>query len=170
MLNYFKLFSTNLQHPVRMWCLIGYMLRLSEYLAILLASTIKFVGGLLAGVAFKLSWWETSIFSTLGMMITVTLVIYGGEIVAKFLARFGSKKPKRKFTKVTRIAIKVKSSLGLWGIALLTPFIFTPILGSFLALHFRFNKVEILWKMFLCGLFAGAVQTWFFYFVKSWFV
>ena len=148
----------------------NYMLRISEYLAVALAATIKFVGGPLAGVALKLSWWETSIFSSLGMMFTVFLVVYGGDIITKLIARFRGHKPKKIFSRTTRIAIRVKKNLGLWGIALLTPFIFTPILGSFLALHFRFNKVEILWKMLLCALFAGAVQTWFFYFVKSWFV
>jgi hypothetical protein len=103
-------------------------------------------------------------------MFTVFLVVYGGDIITKLIARFRGHKPKKIFSRTTRIAIRVKKKLGLWGIALLTPFIFTPILGSFLALHFRFNKVEILWKMLLCGLFAGAIQTWFFYFVKSWFV
>ena len=143
------------------------MLKISEYIAVAFAATIKFVGGPLAGVAFKLTWWETTIFSAIGMMVTVFLVVYGGDILSNLIKRFRGKKPKKIFTRTTRMAVRVKLKLGLWGIAILTPFIFTPILGSFLALHFRFNKVEILWKMFVCALFAGFVQFLAFFYLKE---
>ena len=109
------------------------MLKLSEYLAVAVAATIKFVGGPIAGVAFNLKWWETTLFSAIGMMITVILVIYGGGFLGNLIQKFRSEKPRKIFSKTTRIGVKVKSKLGLWGIALLTPFIFTPIVGSFLA-------------------------------------
>ena len=146
------------------------MLKLSEYLAVAVAATIKFVGGPIAGVAFNLKWWETTLFSAIGMMITVILVIYGGGFLGNLIQKFRSEKPRKISSKTTRIGVKVKSKLGLWGIALLTPFIFTPIVGSFLALNFRFKKSEIVWKMLLCALFAGFIQTCFFYFMKIWFL
>jgi hypothetical protein len=143
------------------------MLKISKYLAIAMASTIKFVGGPLAGVGLMLSWWETAIFSTVGLMFTVVLVIYGGDLLEKWILKFRGNKPKKVFSRTTRMGIKVKTKLGLWGIAFLTPLIFTPIVGSFLSLSFRFDKTEILYKMLICGLFWGAVQTLFFMYVKQ---
>jgi hypothetical protein len=143
------------------------MLRFSKYLAIASASTIKFVGGPIAGVAFKVSWWEAAICSTFGLMFTVILIIYGGGLLQTVLKKFSKNKPKRIFTKNTRIGVKVKNKLGLWGIAFLTPLIFTPIVGSFLSLSFRYPKNEILYKMFICGLFWGAIQYGFFYYLGS---
>lgn len=143
------------------------MIRITEYIAVAFASTLKFVGGPIAGLALNLAWWETSLFSAIGMMLTVFLVIYGGGFLKKIVKTFKKNKPSKIFTRSNRTAVKVKTKLGLWGIAFLTPFIFTPILGSYLALSFRFNKVEIIWKMFVCGLVAGTIQTLFFYFFRD---
>ncbi|MBK9511937.1 MAG: hypothetical protein IPO04_22170 [Cytophagaceae bacterium] len=145
------------------------MLRLAEYITVAIAATLKFVGGPIAGAALQLKWWETTLSSAIGLMITVFTVIYGGEIIKKIVKSFRKDKPRRIFTKPNRLAIKVKNKLGLWGIAILTPFIFTPLLGSYLALSFRFNKVEIMWKMLISGLFAGLIQTLFFQYVVHFF-
>ena len=145
------------------------MLRLAEYITVAIAATLKFVGGPIAGATLQLKWWETTLSSAIGLMITVFTVIYGVEIIKKIVKSFRKDKPRRIFTKPNRLAIKVKNKLGLWGIAILTPFIFTPLLGSYLALSFRFNKVEIMWKMLISGLFAGLIQTLFFQYVVHFF-
>lgn len=150
----------------------------SEYIAVALASTFKFVGGPVAGMAMGLSWLETTVCSTAGMMLTVFLITYGSSLLKRFstfrwfrhistffkgMSRLQWVKrlfgPRKLFSKTTRLAVKVKSSLGLWGVAFLTPFLFTPILGTFIALSFRFPKREILQKMLVCGLVAGFLQT-----------
>ena len=145
------------------------MLKLAEYITVAIAATLKFVGGPIAGAAMQLKWWETTISSAAGLMITVFSVIYGGEILKKIVRTFRKDKPRKIFNKANRLAVKVKNKLGLWGIAVLTPFIFTPLVGSYLAMSFRFRKVEILWKMLISGLFAGLVQTLFFQYVSHFF-
>jgi hypothetical protein len=147
------------------------MWRFSKYLAVISASTIKFVGGPLAGIAMSLKWWETAICSAAGMMITVTVIVYGGNVLSLLkIGSFKSKKPKKIFTKTTRLGIKVKSSLGLWGISFLTPLLFTPIVGSFLAISFKYPKFEIFSKMLVCGLFWGVIQALTLKFIKALFI
>ncbi len=137
--------------------------RFFSYLKVAAASTIKFFGGPILGRIENLSWWETAISSTFGLMFTVIIVIYAGEYLQQFLLnvkwKIGKERPRKTFSRTTRTGIKVKNKLGLWGIAFLTPLIFTPIVGSFLSLAFRFPKPQILVKMFICGLFWGAIQA-----------
>lgn len=151
----------------------------SEYIAVALASTFKFVGGPVAGIAMGLSWLETTLCSAAGMMFTVFLITYGSNLLKRFrwFSRFVHNlrntawvkrltRPRKIFSKTTRLAVKVKSRLGLWGVAFLTPFLFTPILGTFIALSFRFPRREILQKMLVCGLLAGFLQTLAVYYIK----
>ena len=152
---------------------------LSEYFAVALASTIKFAAGPILGVAMGLSWLETTLSSAFGMMATVIVIIYGSDFVNKTiewsLARLykvfpnmdKGKKPKKLFTRKNRIAVKVKVKLGLWGLAFLTPFLFTPIIGTILAISFKYSKLEILTKMLVCSLVAGFIQTIVFEFLKK---
>lgn len=133
-------------------------MNITEYLGVALASTIKFVGGPIAGVALKLTWWGTALASTTGMMFTVIIIIYGGGVFSYLSQKLGNKKPRKKFTTTIKFGVKVKRKLGLWGISFLTPLLFTPILGSFLVLAFRYNKLEIIYKMTVCGFFWGAIQ------------
>ncbi|ADQ18566.1 hypothetical protein [Leadbetterella byssophila] len=141
---------------------------ISEYIAVALAATFKFVGGPVAGIALGMSLIETTLCSAAGMMLTVFLITYGnnwlrtskfGERLRAIFGFTSLKKKRRVFTRMNRLAVKVKARLGLWGVALLTPFLFTPVLGTFLALKFRFPKNEILQKMLICGLVAGLIQT-----------
>ncbi len=145
---------------------------IAEYLAVALASTFKFVGGPVAGISLGLSLLETTLCSAAGMMLTVFLITYGNSWGRKLFhsplfrgwrqSRWGKRmapKERKRFTRMNRLGVKVKSKLGLWGLALLTPFLFTPILGTFLAIRFRFPKREILQKMLICGLVAGFIQT-----------
>ncbi|MGL4630561.1 MAG: hypothetical protein ACRCVT_05070 [Leadbetterella sp.] len=133
--------------------------KIPVYFSIMLASTIKFVGGPLLGIGLKLNIHETAFFSALGMMISVLAIVFFGPYILTFFARF-RKGTSKKFSKTKRMAVRVKTKLGVWGIALLTPFIFTPILGSFLAVSFRFPKIQIIYSMLACGIFAGYVQTY----------
>jgi hypothetical protein len=140
------------------------------YIGIVLASTIKFVGGPLAGLALNANWHLIAICSTIGMMLSIVGVLYFGPYLLKFIDWLRRGKKKTVFSKTSRYAVKVKNKLGLWGIALLTPFLFTPIVGALIAISFKFNKIEILWKMALCGIFAGYVQTFLLYYLKEVFV
>ncbi len=137
-------------------------MQFAKYFSVIIASTIKFVGGPLSGAALGLNWFETAICTMLGMMISVVLVVYAGAALKSLLSRFRSAPPKR-FTKRTRIAIRVWKRSGLLGIAFLTPLILTPIGGTILALSFGVKRGRVLLYMLVSAVAWAIVQTLFFY-------
>ncbi len=144
---------------------------LSKYLAVALASTLKYLGGTFTGFALGLHWTETALCSTIGMMFTVVLINYAGTSVRNYMASVRKSKPKR-FTRFNRLAVKVWRGFGTKGIAFLTPALFTPPLGSALLVAFRApRKGSFLW-MLLSGLVWGVIFTLLVYrleFIRHWF-
>jgi uncharacterized membrane protein len=130
----------------------------ARYLPVILASTIKFLGGPLAGLTLGLHWLETALCSALGMMISVLLVTYAGAAIRKLIARFRPQKPKL-FTKRTRLAVRIWKRFGMAGIAFLTPLILTPIGGTALAVSFGVHRGRLLLYMLLSGIGWAVVQT-----------
>ncbi|MFD2572345.1 hypothetical protein ACFSUS_17025 [Spirosoma soli] len=133
-------------------------MQLAKYLSVIVASTIKFVGGPLSGIALGLSWIETAVCTTLGMMLSVVAVTYAGAALQTLLQRYRPQTPKR-FTRRTRMAIRIWKRSGLIGIALLTPLILTPIGGTALAVSFRVGRGQLLLYMLISGIFWAVVQT-----------
>ncbi|QKZ11886.1 hypothetical protein [Spirosoma sp. KUDC1026] len=130
----------------------------ARYVSVILASTLKFLGGPLTGLALGLYWLETALCSTLGMMISVVLVTYAGAALRALVARFRPQKPKL-FTKRTRLAVRIWKRFGMAGIAFLTPLILTPIGGTALAVSFGVQRARLLLYMLLSGLGWAVVQT-----------
>lgn len=134
------------------------------YFAVITASMLKFLGGPLIGLGLKLHWIETTICTTIGMMLTVSLVMFLGELLKKI---FRNNKPRKRITKTNRLAVKIRRRFGLIGIAALTPLIFTPAGGTILAMAFRYPKSQILLNMLVSAALWAIVQTLFFYFLKD---
>ena len=141
------------------------MILWEKYISVALASTIKFIGGPLAGFALGLTWVETALATWIGMMFTVIIVTFLGDAIRIFIARYRKQKLKA-FSKRTRLAVKVWAKLGINGIACLTPIIFTPIGGTFLALSFKVSRFKVLLAMCVWGGFWAIVQTWILYLIK----
>ncbi len=131
----------------------------ARYVSVALASMLKFVGGPLAGLALRLSWPETALCSVAGMMASVLLVVFAGSALARVQARY-RKTPARRFSKRTRLAVRIWQRAGLAGIALLTPILLTPIGGTALAVSFRVPVGRILLAMLLSGIFWGIIICW----------
>lgn len=131
---------------------------IGKYFSVILASTIKFVGGPLTGAALGLSWSETAVCTTLGMMLSVVGITYAGAALQALLDRYQKQRPRR-FTRRTRMAIRVWKRSGLLGIAFLTPLLLTPIGGTALAISFRVDRGQLLLYMLLSGIFWAIVQT-----------
>lgn len=139
-------------------------MHIAKYISVIIASTIKFVGGPLSGVALGLSWLETAICTTLGMMLSVVVVAYAGTALRALWQRYrpDTSTPKR-FTKRTRLAIRIWKRAGLAGIALLTPLILTPIGGTIIALSFGVKRGPLFLYMLLSGVIWAVIQTLAFY-------
>ncbi len=135
----------------------------AKYLSVIAISMLKFAGGPLTGLAIKLSWIETAICSVLGMMLTVSLIVFSGDFIRKI---FRKDKPK-KFTKMTRYGVKIRQKFGLAGIAFLTPILFTPPVGAALSVAFRYDKRAILLQMLISAMAWAVVQTLFMYYAKD---
>lgn len=130
----------------------------AKYVSVVVASTIKFVGGPLSGAAMGLTWVETAVCTTLGMMLSVVVITYAGAALQALLHRYRPRQVKR-FTKRTRLAVRIWHRFGLAGIAFLTPLILTPIGGTILAVSFGVKRGHLLLYMLISGVFWAVAQT-----------
>ncbi len=130
----------------------------AKYLSVVLASTLKFIGGPLSGVAMGLTWIETAACTVLGMMLSVATVMFVGTALERLVQRFRKQRPRR-FSKRTRLAVRIFQRSGLLGIALLTPLLLTPLGGTALAISFRVRRVPLFFYMLGSAVFWAVVQT-----------
>lgn len=130
----------------------------AKYLSVILASALKFIGGPIAGLAAGLHWTETAACTVAGMMLSVVLVTYAGVLLQRIVRRFSKKTPRR-FSRRTRLAIRIWKRSGMVGIALLTPLILTPIGGAAIAVSFKVARPQIFLYMLVSGLFWAVVLT-----------
>ena len=101
-----------------------------QYLTVFFLSCFKFIFGPTLGTAYGFSAPVTALLTTLGMMTTVFVLTFAGE---KIRARImGRKKGKKVFTKRNRRFVYIWKKYGLFGVAFLTPIIFSPIFGTLL--------------------------------------
>lgn len=131
---------------------------LARLSAVALASTLKFIGGPLAGAAFGLPWWQTGLASAAGMMTTVVLVSLFGDALRTVLLRVRG--PPRRFSKRTRRAVKLWRRGGVLGVAFLTPVLFSPIGGAALAASFRPKKRKLWPAMALSAICWGLLISY----------
>ncbi|MDF7816839.1 hypothetical protein P1X15_04495 [Runella sp. MFBS21] len=138
----------------------------AKYSSVILASMLKFFAGPVTGVALGLEWWETTICTIIGMMLSVVLFVFLGTAIQNLIARYRSQKP-RLFSKRTRMAVKVWKRAGITGIALLTPLLFTPIGGTLIAVSFKVSRFIIISQMLLWGVIWGVIFTVGVYWIRS---
>ena len=138
----------------------------AKYSSVILASMLKFFAGPVTGVALGLEWWETTICTIIGMMLSVVLFVFLGTAIQNLIARYRSQKP-RLFSKRTRMAVKVWKRAGITGIALLTPLLFTPIGGTLIAVSFKVSRFIIISQMLLWGVVWGVIFTVGVYWIRS---
>lgn len=133
---------------------VEFTVNILKWLTVMALSMLKFVGGPLAGLAFKLPIAETIIFTILGMMLSVLIVSTSGIWIRdKFLKDF--QKNKKVFSKRNRGIVKVWKKYGIIGVASLTPLLFTPIGGTAIVVSFG----EPLYKIWLYMLAAAVVWS-----------
>ena len=130
---------------------------LLKYLAVYGLSMVKFIGGPLLGINAGLSFIETALFTSLGMMTSVILFtsILGDRFHIWFLRIF-NKNPKL-FTKKNRTKVRIWRNYGMKGVAFLTPIIFSPIGGTIVANSFGEAKRKIYFYMLLSAVFWAII-------------
>jgi hypothetical protein len=126
---------------------------LLKYLAVYSLSMLKFIGGPLLGINSGLSFIETALFTSLGMMTSVILFtsILGDRFHFWFLRIFN--KNHKLFTKKNRTKVRIWRNYGMKGVAFLTPIIFSPIGGTIVANSFGESRSKIYFYMLLSAVF-----------------
>ena len=124
-----------------------------------LLSTVKFLGGPLAGTQMGLHFWPTLGLTVAGMMTSV--FIFSGVGRAWMQHRQKQRRLRREpiFSKKSRNIIKVFQKFGMGGIAFLTPMLLSPIGGTVIATLLGVPCQRILLHMFWSALLWGSVLT-----------
>jgi uncharacterized membrane protein len=140
----------------------------AKYISVVLASMVKFVAGPVAGVALGLEWWETTICTVVGMMLSVVIFLFLGTAIQHLISRYRKQKPPL-FSKRTRLAVRVWKKSGMTGIAFLTPLLFTPIGGTLIAVSFKVPRLTVIAQMLFWGVVLGVIITLVVYEFRSFF-
>lgn len=134
------------------------MILISKYLGLFLLSATKyFVAALLLLADKSISPIETFLILLIGGVLGILSFYFLGTIINILLDKFFLlwKKelvPKKRFTKINRWYIKIKTNYGLVGISVLAPIFFSIPIGCFLASRFYRNE-----KKTIPILLAGAL-------------
>ena len=127
---------------------------MEKYFAVFSVSALKFIFGPLTGFMLELSLIETALFTVLGMMFTVIVITYAGSKLREKILKWFFKK-RRVFSPKTRKIVKIWRAYGVWGVAFLTPLLFSPPIGTAIAVSFGEKKHRILYTMLISGIFWG---------------
>ena len=132
---------------------------LFKYASVFLLSTVKFLGGPLAGTKMGLPAWATVALTVAGMMTSV--FIFSGIGRAWMQHRQRQRRLRRApiFSRRSRAIIRVFKKFGMGGIAFLTPVLLSPIGGTAVATMLGVPRSRILLHMFWSALFWGGVLT-----------
>ncbi len=138
-----------------------------KYMAVYFTSMVKFIGGPLLGIGSGLTFWETALLTSLGMMTSVfVFTTFLGKGFKHLILRYFNKNRKL-FTKKNRKVVKVWKSFGLSGVAFLTPILFTPIGGTIIATSFGETRKRIFMYMFLSAVFWSFIFSFSLFVLKN---
>ena len=133
-----------------------------EIITVFLLSTFKFVlGGVPLALTLGFSFFEAVVVTSLGGFTGVLIFVSLSNFLIKKIKDLRHKKPKEKvenkkkmFTRKNRLIITVKQRFGLWGIAALTPLLFSIPIGCFIATRYFKDRQKIIIYMF------ASVLSW----------
>lgn len=129
------------------------------YSAIFIGSTFKFSMTAATVVATNAGITGT-IANLLGGVVGVLVFVQVDEVLQNWFIKRNPEKYGKRFSKRTRFLARVKQRFGLWGIALLTPLIFSIPIGVFFALDLTTNKRKVIFQMITaCFLWAALIYT-----------
>lgn len=129
---------------------------LLKYITVIGWTMVKFIFGPVFSAMFDIPFFHAVLLTITGMMLAVLLFTFAGTEIRKWWqARFS--KNKKIFTARKRNMVKVWRKYGIWGVAALTPLIFTPIGGTMIAVSFGEKKSKILLAMLISGIFWAFV-------------
>jgi hypothetical protein len=135
------------------------MTQFIEILLLLLFSATKFlfsVGYMLTDKGYSYSF--TVMILILGGSLGVFIFTFFSEWINKLINKlFKPKSSKKVFTRQNRFIVKIKSKYGLYGIAFLSPIVFSIPIGCFLASRFYGSHQKNIIAMLIAVCFWSLV-------------
>ena len=128
--------------------------------SVFLLSTVKFLGGPLAGTSMGLHFWPTLALTVAGMMTSVFVFSGVGRVWVRHRQKQRRLRREPIFTKRSRNIIKVFSKFGMGGIAFLTPVLLSPIGGTVIATLLGVPRQRIMLHMLWSALLWGTALTY----------
>jgi hypothetical protein len=137
------------------------MQKLSSYFTVYLFASVKFALAPPTGIALGLTQLETILCTVAGMSTTAFLIPLLGEKFFAYLRKRRLQKGKKIkiFSPRKRMIVKIWQKFSIWGIAFLTPILFSPIVGCAIAVSFGVPRPKILLTMGLSALFWAFLMT-----------
>ncbi len=135
-----------------------------ELFSVFFMSFVKFFLAIPLAFTFDFGFWETFLITCVGGILGVLFFAQFRKVILKIYHKFFPYKPKahKKRGFKNALAIKTAKKYGLFGIAFLTPIVFSIPLGTFLALHFFPNKKKTL------PILIASVLGWSFILTLAW--
>ncbi len=132
-----------------------------ELISVFLMGGLKFFFAVPLALTYDFSFWQTFLVTCFGGVIGVLFFAQFRKVILKIyykLFPFKHNNTKKRGFKKT-LAIKTGKKYGLFGIAVLTPVVFSIPIGTFIALHFFPNKKKTLPILFASVLGWSFVLT-----------
>ena len=119
---------------------------------------LKFFFGPLGGYAAGLTLLTRILTTVAGMMTVVLLFAFFGTFIRqKIVARFMRRQ--RRFTPKNRRLVRIWQRFGIFGVAILTPVLFTPIVGAAIAVSFGVPRQTMILHMFISASIWSVLIT-----------
>lgn len=109
---------------------------------------VKFFFGPLGGYAAGLTLLTTILTTVAGMMTVVLIFAYFGTFIRQKIAN-GFMRKRKRFTPKNRRLVRIWQRFGMFGLAILTPVLFTPIVGAAIAVSFGVPRQAMILHMFI---------------------
>ncbi len=139
-------------------------------ISVFFLATFKFMFAPFTGSSLGLNFWETYIASVAGGTFSAAIFYFSSELIILISEKKRKKKEeeslktgipvkrKKKFTRTNRVIIKVKNSLGIYGICFWAPFFLSVPIGSIVAAKF-YGKLKKTYPLIVLGMFINATIT-----------
>ncbi len=131
----------------------------AKWASVFLLSTVKFLGGPLAGSSMGLSFAPTMALTVAGMMTSVFVFSGVGRAWVRHRQRQRRLRRAPIFSKRSRNIIKIFKRFGMGGIAFLTPILLSPIGGTVIATLLGVPRQRILLHMLWSAVLWGGILT-----------
>ncbi len=123
------------------------------YLSVFFVSGVKFMVGVALSLAKGLSFWEQFLCTTAGGIAGSVFFTYLGDAVRRWISKIRGRPPRP----LAPHWMRLWERYGLWGVALLTPPLLSPPIGTAVALAFRTPRRDLVQRLVIAMLLWGLV-------------